>query len=71
MNQTENKHILNALKTTLEEQNAPEAYREIQNLGDSMDLISELRRNLEGVFSDEKRLGFMISEVQTSIKRRL
>lgn len=70
--QAKNKHILNELAKAFEPSHgSSDLYQKMKALDETNDLVSMLRQNLESVFQSEKRLGFMISEVKSTIKRKL
>jgi nitrate/nitrite-specific signal transduction histidine kinase len=76
MNSQSNKNIMIELANVLNAKSTvkPELksyYEDVEGIVENQDLITSLNRNLNALIQSEKKLSFMISEVRSTVKKRI
>lgn len=72
MNSQSNKNIMKELANVLSVKPELKSYYEdVEGIVENQDLIASLNQNLQALVQSEKKLSFMISEVRSTIKKRI
>ncbi len=69
--QTNKNLALLAQQFTVKSSEVNTYYDEIRDLDETTDLLFMLKQNLNSITQAEKRLGFMIKEVRSTVKKKI